>query len=182
MPRDKTDDNLLKIWCNNCDNLQRCHIIYKNKRSIRGEDWFTWEILKLSVGLGWSSVDKRVCNRHPDDMGVHFTTSQKVGLSTVAAQTHGISTEISFTLQNDPLTFSGDFKFLYHKEWTTEETKMQEHTTTVTIRGAIGTNGVRVPPNKRAVLKQIGIINNFLFYRYPTTRVIQCTLGFATMD
>ena len=174
MPRDKTKYNLVKIWCDSCDKLQRCQIFFDGQSALYpcssdtgflclcnncGEsDWFDWDIMRLKIRGSWVNVETSACNRTPRDIGVHFSSSHKVGLSRKAAETHGISEEISFSLQNNPLTVLGGFKISSHHDWTTEETKEVEQTMTVTIRGANGTNGVRVPPNKRAVVKQLGMI------------------------
>eukprot|EP00092_Neocalanus_flemingeri_P087357 GFUD01110239.1.p1 GENE.GFUD01110239.1~~GFUD01110239.1.p1 ORF type:complete len:333 (-),score=31.37 GFUD01110239.1:110-1108(-) len=167
--RDATDDYRFKIFCDSCEHHDRCQVYTKAGNALYSlgnskvhtcsacgnANWFDWDIVLLTPRERWETVDHSVCNRTPQDQGIHFTNERKVGVSRKVAETHGIGIEISASLASVPLIWTYEGKVTHKREWTKEEVRMSEHTTSVTIRGPIGTNGIRTPPNKKAVLKQL---------------------------
>eukprot|EP00092_Neocalanus_flemingeri_P012581 GFUD01013559.1.p1 GENE.GFUD01013559.1~~GFUD01013559.1.p1 ORF type:complete len:324 (+),score=38.91 GFUD01013559.1:65-1036(+) len=167
--RDATDDHRYKIFCDSCEHHDRCQVYTKAGKALfsyangnvyacsacGNANWFDWDIVLLTPSERWETVDNSVCNRTPEDQGIHFTDQRKVGVSRKVAETHGIGIEISTSMAANPLTWAYAGKVTHKSEWTKEEVRISEHTTSVTIRGPMGTNGIRTPPNKKAVLKQL---------------------------
>jgi len=167
--RDRTDEHMLKIMCDSCQHPDRCQLVFKGGykvyptekgylrscSSCGNADWFDWEMVLMTSMEHWETVQNSVCNKSPRDIGVHFTSSQTVGFSKKVTETHGLDVEMSASLSANPLTWAFGGKVTQRNEWSNEAVQLEEHTTSVTIRGANGTNGVMVKPNKKAVLKQL---------------------------
>ena len=166
--RDITDEYMLKIMCDSCQHPDRCQLVFKDGEAVYPDtisglksseagrpDKFDWEMVLMTSMERWETVQNSVCNKSPRDIGVHFTSSQTVGFSKKVTETHGLDVEMSASLSANPLTWAFVGKVTQRNEWSNEAVQLEEHTTSVTIRGANGTNGVMVKPNKKAVLKQL---------------------------